>query len=293
MSYYYGTSEKSSVQRLDNLLYNFKEYEQNLKEEGVSQFNSYAIRSIKSYISNCRFSLLLKQGNFTVEKIKNNIDEIESIQEETGIKNYHPYKKVLSFLGNYLGNLKDEGNKELQNGLDLYNKIFKKYKSVYEECILRHFTPFQLIVEDCKTQGGIFIASSLSKPISPSKLREDERELRDIKQYLIVKARLSKREEEINEIANKIKDFRRESFEYLGIFITIITFLFGSIQLFGNNTIKLAASIVNIVSLGIVLGLFIAMLYIVLYCKRYRVLFLFGFIIFSLVVLILFNINIK
>ena len=77
--------------------------------------------------------------------------------------------------------------------------------------------------------------------------------------------------EEINEIANKIKDFRRESFEYLGIFITIITFLFGSIQLFGNNTIKLAASIVNIVSLGIVLGLFIAMLYIVLYCKRYRV----------------------
>lgn len=293
LSYYYGTSEKSSVQRLDNLLYNFKEYEQNLKEEGVSQFNSYAIRSIKSYISNCRFSLLLKQGNFTVEKIKNNIDEIESIQEETGIKNYHPYKKVLSFLGNYLGNLKDEGNKELQNGLDLYNKIFKKYKSVYEECILRHFTPFQLIVEDCKTQGGIFIASSLSKPISPSKLREDERELRDIKQYLIVKARLSKREEEINEIANKIKDFRRESFEYLGIFITIITFLFGSIQLFGNNTIKLAASIVNIVSLGIVLGLFIAMLYIVLYCKRYRVLFLFGFIIFSLVVLILFNINIK
>ena len=293
LSYYYGTSEKSSVQRLDNLLYNFKEYEQDLREGDVSQFNSYAIRSIKSYISNCRFSLLLKQGNFTVEKLKNDLHEIESIQEETGIKNYHPYKKALSFLGNYLGSLKNEGNKELQDGLDLYNKIFKKYKSVYEECILRHFTPFQLTIEDCKTQGGIFMASSLSKPMSPSKLREDERELRDIKQYLIVKARLSKREEEINDIANKIKDFRRESFEYLGIFITVITFLFGSIQLFGNNTIKLAASIVNIVSLGIVLGLFMAMLYIVLYCKRYRVLSLLGFIIFSLAVLILFNICIK
>lgn len=287
LSYYYGTSEKNSIQRLDNLLYNFKEYEQNLREGDVSQFNSYAIRSIKNYISNCRFSLLLKQGNFTVEKLKNDLDEIESIQEETGIKNYHPYKKALSFLGNYLGSLKNEGNKELQDGLDLYNKIFKKYKSVYEECILRHFTPFQLTVEDCKTQGGIFMASSLSKPISPSKLREDERELRDIKQYLIVKARLSKREEEINNIANKIKDFRRESFEYLGIFITVTTFLFGSIQLFSNNTIELSASIVNIVSLGIVLGLFMAMLYIVLYCKRYRVLFLLGFIIFSLAVLIL------
>lgn len=137
------------------------------------------------------------------------------------------------------------------------------------------------------------MVSSLSKPISPSKLREDEREFRDIKQYLIVKARLSKREEEINDIANKIKDFRRESFEYLGIFITVITFLFGSIQLFGNNSIKLVASIINIVSLGIVLGLFMAMLYIVLYCKRNRNLFLFGFIIFSLTVLILFNIYIK
>lgn len=86
--------------------------------------------------------MLLKQGNFTVEKIKNNIDEIESIQEETGIKNYHPYKKVLSFLGNYLGNLKDEGNKELQNGLDLYNKIFKKYKSVYERVYFASFYSF-------------------------------------------------------------------------------------------------------------------------------------------------------
>ena len=151
LSYYYGTSEKKSVQRLDNLLYNFKEYEQNLREEDVSLFNSYAIRSIKNYISNCRFSLLLKQGNYIVDNLKNDLNEIESIQEETGIVNYHPYKKALSFLGNYLGSLKDGGNKEFQDGLDLYNKIFKKYKSVYEECILRHFTPFQLIVEDCKT----------------------------------------------------------------------------------------------------------------------------------------------
>ena len=104
-----------------------------------------------------------------------------------------------------------------------------------------------------------------------------------------VKDRLSKREEEINDIANKIKDFRRESFEYLGIFITVITFLFGSIQLFGSNTIKLAALIVNIVSLGIVLGLFMAMLYIVLYCKRNRIWLLIAFIILSFIGLIVYS----
>lgn len=289
LSYYYGTSEKSSVQRLDNLLDNFTEYEQSLREESISQFNSYAIRSIKNYISNCRFSLLLKQENYTVENLKIDLNEIESIQEETGIINYHPYKKALSFLGKHLEGFKEEEYIKFQDGLNLYNKIFEKYKSIYEKCIGVHFTPFQLMIEDCKTQGGIFIASSLSKPISPSKLREDEREFRDIKQYLKVKDRLSKREEEINDIANKIKDFRRESFEYLGIFITVITFLFGSIQLFGSNTIKLAALIVNIVSLGIVLGLFMAMLYIVLYCKRNRIWLLITFIILSFIGLIVYS----
>lgn len=289
LSYYYGTSGNASIQRLDNLLVDFNEFTQQLKAGNISQFNSYAIRSIKNYISNCRFSLLLKQENYTVENLEIDLNEIESIQEETGIINYHPYKKALSFLGKYLESFKEGEYIKFQDGLNLCNKIFEKYKSIYEKCIELHFSQFQLTIEDCKTQGGIFIASSLSKPISPSKLREDERELRDIKQYLKVKDRLSKREEEINDIANKIKDFRRESFEYLGIFITVITFLFGSIQLFGNNNIKVAASIINIVSLGIVLGLFMAMLYIVLYCKQNRIWLLITFIILSFIGLIVYS----
>ena len=101
--------------------------------------------------------------------------------------------------------------------------------------------------------------------------------------------RLIEREKKIKGVETKIEHFRKESFEYLGVFIAVITFLFGSIQLFGNSEIKVAASIINIVSLGIVLGLFMAMLYIVLYCKQNRIWLLITFIILSFIGLVVYS----
>ena len=287
LAYYYDTSERKSVQRLKNLLKDFHEYEVSMKNKGLSKFDSEAIQSIKSYISNCHFSLSLKQQDYTIDNLQGDIAEIEAIQEETGITNYHPYKKALSFLYKHIENLKEDESKQLQNGLELYDELYKKYKSTYQECILRHFTPFQLLKCDCKTHDTIFFASTFSKPISPSKLEDDERKYRDLMLYLGMKERLAKREAEITSVANSIRDFRRQSFEYLGIFITIITFLFGSIQLFGNKEITPKASIINIVSLGIVLAIFMAMLYIILYSKR-KIPILFIFVIVSLIVLVLY-----
>ena len=288
LAYYYDTSERKSVQRLKNLLEDFHEYEESMKNKDLSKFDSEAIQSIKSYISNCHFSLSLKQQDYTIDNLKGDIAEIEAIQEETGITNYHPYKKALSFLYKHIENLKEDESKQLQNGLELYNKLYKKYKSTYQECILRHFTPFQLLKCDCKTDDTIFFASTFSKPISPSKLEDDERKYRDLMLYLGMKERLAKREAEITSVANSIRDFRRQSFEYLGIFITIITFLFGSIQLFGNKGITPKASIINIVSLGIVLAIFMAMLYIILYSTKRKIFTLFIFVIVSLIVLVLY-----
>jgi len=289
LAYYYDTSERKSVQRLKNLLEDFHEYEESMKNRGLSKFDSEAIQSIKSYISNCHFSLSLKQQDYTIDNLKGDIAEIEAIQEETGITNYHPYKKALSFLGKHIETLKEDESKQLQNGLELYNNLYKKYKSTYEECILRCFTPFQLLKNDCKTDNTIFFASTFSKPISPDKLKDDERKYRDLMLYLRMKERLAKREAEITSVANSIRDFRRQSFEYLGIFITIITFLFGSIQLFGNKEITPKASIINIVSLGIVLAIFMAILYIILYCTRCKILALSILVILSFIALVIYT----
>lgn len=275
LAYYYGTSSHKAIGRLDNLLENFKTYSKQIEQRGLCLFDQYAVNSIRNYIHNCRFSLLLKQEKYTIETLEADLNKIESIQEETGICNYHPYKKILKYLDDYF-----KENEEIitQNHLDLFNTIFEKYQSSYEACIQRHFQPFQLLIDDCK-RSGIFIAASFSRPISPQKLKNSEREYRDTKQYLPISLRLIEREKKIKDVETKIEHFRKESFEYLGIFIAVITFLFGSIQLFGQDSITTISALVNIFSLGIVLAIFMAMLYIVLYWKGYSIWLLFLFIV--------------
>ena len=142
----------------------------------ISIFSSSVITLVIVFIITYTFAFALLSLKSYNSKFENSnqiilyLNDIESVQEDTGIKNYHPYKKALLFLSDYLEKLKENDKKELQEGLNLYNEIFEKYKSTYEVCIWRNFTPFQLVIEDCKTQGGVFIASSLSKPISASSL---------------------------------------------------------------------------------------------------------------------------
>lgn len=206
------------------------------------------------------------------------------------MRNYHPYKKALKFLSNLLVGDSLENQKDKEANTELFNEIFEKYKSTYELCIKKRFSPFLLPKKECCTKDNLFIASTFSRPISPGKLRESEREFRDLRQYLDTSKRLEKREREIKAIASRLDSFRKESFEYLGVFITVITFLFGSTQLFGNKESQLPSVIItNIASLGIVLGMFMAMLYIVLYCKRWRVLSLLGLILLCFLILVYFH----
>lgn len=293
LAYYYRISDSKDINRLDKLCACFDEYYKKVKENNPCKYDRYAMKSIKNYIHNCRFSYALSQKEYTILQLTNDIKDIERIQEETEFKNYHPYKKALTYLDNYFSQNNGIENVIDANTIELFNDIFEKYKTTYKVCLQKRFSPFQLIIKDSTTEKGVFIASSFSKPISPSKLKESEREFRDTKQYLKIKGRLSKWEKEISVIAADTKNFRRESFEYLGVFIAVITFLFGSIQLFGKESKTLSVTITNIVSLGIVLGIFMAMLYIVLYCKRNRIWLLLGLIVFSLLVLILFNIYVK
>lgn len=285
LAYHYGTSTQKAIERLDNLLENFEMYSKQIAQKELCLFDRYAMKSIRNYIYNCRFSLLLKQKKYTIENLEADLNKIETIQEETGIYNYHPYKKILKHLDDYF---KENEEAVTQKHLDLFNKVFEKYQSSYEACIQRHFQPFHLLIDDCK-RSGFFVATSFSRPISPTKLKNSEREYRDTKQYLPISLRLIEREKKIKGVETKIEHFRKESFEYLGVFIAVITFLFGSIQLFGNSEIKVTVSIINIVSLGIVLGLFMAMLYIVLYCKQNRIWLLITFIILSFIGLVVYS----
>ena len=62
---------------------------------------------------------------------------------------------------------------------------------------------------------------------------------------------------ELDNIQDKIKSVRKETFEYIGIFIAIITFLFGSLQIFSGDY-DWKQCLVNSISLGAILCLFSA-----------------------------------
>lgn len=289
LAYYYRISDSNDVERLKTLCGKFEEYYNQQINDNLCGYDQYALRSIRNYLCNCRFSHALGQKHYKVENLKEDISEIERIQEEDGLRNYHPYKKALKFLSNLLVGDSLENQKDKEANTELFNEIFEKYKSTYELCIKKRFSPFLLPKKDCCTKENLFIASTFSRPISPGKLRESEREFRDLRQYLDTSKRLEKREREIKAIASRLDSFRKESFEYLGVFITVITFLFGSTQLFGNKEAQLPSVITNIASLGIVLGMFMAMLYIILYCRRRRILFLLGLILLCFLILVYFH----
>ena len=289
LAYYYRISDTNDVERLKTLCVKFEEYYNQQINNNLCDYDKYALRSIRNYLCNCRFSHALGQKHYKVENLKEDIFEIERIQEEDGLRNYHPYKKALKFLSNLLVGDSLENQKDKEANTELFNEIFEKYKSTYELCIKKRFSPFLLPKKECCTKDNLFIASTFSRPISPGKLRESEREFRDFRQYLDTSKRLEKREREIKAIASRLDSFRKESFEYLGVFITVITFLFGSTQLFGDKQARVSSVITNIASLGIVLGMFMAMLYIVLYCKRWRVLSLLGLILLCFLILVYFH----
>lgn len=295
LAYYYRISDAKDENRLTSLCSQFDEYFKS-KKDTLCKYDKYAFRSIENFIRNCVFSYKLDSEGYKVKQLENDIKEIKNIQERTGFHNYHPFKKALRFLDGHLScydSIEGAVGDDNDDFIRLYNYVFEQYKITYEKCIQKHFCPFQLPIEESKTSGKIFFASAFSKPISPKKLKNAERDYRETKQYLKIRQRLIAREKEITKVSEQFQSFRKESFEYLGIFITIITFLFGSIQLFGNDKMKLEPVLLNIASLGIVLAMFMALLYIVLYCNRFKICLLLIFILVCVAVLCIFSGNLS
>lgn len=69
-----------------------------------------------------------------------------------------------------------------------------------------------------------------------------------------------KERQNLLDIKKEINASRKTYIEILGIFSGIITFLFGSIQLFGRADISYTQSLTNILALGLVLCIFIALI---------------------------------
>lgn len=300
LAYNYATTSKERRE----IEYNFEKIKA-LKERFIKfkerseaslsscKFDRYAIRTVQSFIHNCYFSLFTKSKECTIASLQDELENIKEVEARTGIRNYHPYKKALDFLKSLSQEVERNVNWNFEEITELYNQVYKKYVENYKASIREHLYPFQLTIEECKVQsefGEIFVASSFARPISPRKLKDSEQDFREVALSSRVNMHALERERELQTLVKNTREeltgYRKEIFEYIGVFIAIATILFGGVQHFLQAK-SAQASIRNFLSIGILLALFMLVLYFVVYKKEKSFWYLIAFIGLCIVLLFL------
>lgn len=236
----------------------------NIKDE----YDNFAIDTIRNFLYNCRFSFLTKYGKLSLRELKKEISLIKMVQNNgSNVKNFHPYEKAINYLIKCIEEhlLIEKTNKILiDSELDELDNAVNLYKDAVSWSKGRKFFPFQLpFVESMVTVDGflIFVPQVFAKVINYT-TQDKNIELFNRKQHdLKLLFHISKDKEEIVELKNNIKNNDKKAYELLVLFSGIITFLFGSINIFvENKTSNLSLLIVNSSGLGIILILFVGLL---------------------------------
>lgn len=261
LSHYYKTHTKD-WQQIDNLISRFNKFcKIRKKRNDLSDFDKYALECIRLYLYNSRFSAKLDNPHYSIEQLKNDIDKIKRIQTDIQIWNYHPYFKALEFLEKkiYDNSIVVDKNYSIKitNIIELHKELLQDYNKCIDWCSHRKFYPFQLLKEDCVSKGGLFYASTFAIPLNVKRLNSLSKRFEGNSQILFMQSHYVSNKAELDNIQDKIKSVRKETFEYIGIFIAIITFLFGSLQIFSGDY-DWKQCLVNSISLGAILCLFSA-----------------------------------
>ena len=94
----YYTKVTKDVQQAKKLLDEYESFYSEKKKEMFYDFNRYALRSVRVYMHNCVLSLKcrLKEG-FSFNDLKESMKNVQTIQNECFIYNYHPYQKAIEY----------------------------------------------------------------------------------------------------------------------------------------------------------------------------------------------------
>lgn len=265
---YYRKFAKQQVQ-IDNILQEFKDkYKRAIN--GLSEsFDLYAWRTMLNYLYNCRLSYLLNQrkNKPTFTELKQYVVEIDSLQQDTHIYNFYPYKKLIDYLIHITKiDLKIRADVNYTERLDLLKDLIANYEMSLEWCKATHFYPVQLPYTDCcidDLDKPLMLPSTFSKPIDYKKqyeaLSEFKSEVRFINESLL----MIEQTKELDSLKEDLKSTEKKYVEIGGIFVSAITFLFGSINIFTNVTSTPLQMFISVMGLGILLVLFASLLVLV------------------------------
>lgn len=223
--------------------------------------------NFKKHSYNCKLSINIENPEYTIENLKTDLLEINDIQNETRIYNYFPYYKALTFLSKKTENTfaTKDNTDSIQDLLLFFDELLEKFKHNLKWCYRNRYYPFQLISNECVVQYkdtdiSLFIASSFCRPINYDRLNSKLQDLELKRKFYDSQNELSKERETIIQIQDEISKKENKTFEYMGIFMAIITFLFASIPVFSSKTLSTQEALWNIGILGTILIIFLLIL---------------------------------
>ncbi len=270
---YYRKFAKQQSQ-IDNILDEFSTKYQNAVHDLQDGFDLYAWRTMLNYIHNCRLSYLLyrRKKKLSFEELKQAINEIDALQQDTCILNFYPYKKACEYLIQLIK--KELDNREISNyqeKFELLDKLIEDYERTLNWCHSKHFYPIQLPIEFCRVEGleiKLMLPSTFSKSIDFPKLYENLDELKRELRFLNESLQMIEQTKELNSLKDSLKASEKKYIEIGGIFVSAITFLFGTINIFTNDKATPLQMFTSIMGLGILLILFASLLVLVVNKNR-------------------------
>jgi uncharacterized membrane protein len=273
MNYY--CTKGGSEDRVKNLLNYFEKKYDNIYAKKIKHnFDKYALRTLRNFMYNCQLSFILQKDECTIEELRNKIEQIENIQEETSIRNFYPYKKAIEFL------IKEAKSKIVKrntsfdyNGtIQLLDSYIKKFDKNIDWCKSHCFYPVQLLLNECIVSidnDKLFLPSSISRPIDYEKLERDRENFRADIEYIRNSLIYIKDKIDTEIIKEELKNTEKRYLQIGGILIGVVTFLFGSINIFSQQTSTPRQLFESTMYLGIILVLFALLLVVVIeYWKR-------------------------
>lgn len=296
---YYVKKTKNATQ-IDNLINLFETHYKQNDAQNENIVNTRACRSARNYMYNSRFSYRCQCDNdYSYKLLKKDLQEIEAIQDETFIFNYHPFQKAIEYITKFITEkLADEKNTDdLSEPLQFLKSCYEKFKIRVDWCRQNQPYLMQLRFNFATIKKGdisIFCPSTFCRPLKFSLLREDIVQYNTSIAFLEYQVSHQSEKRKLIEASEKIVNMDRRNIEVMSVFVTITTFLVGLLSIFIGNTkdISIFSKIEYVAALGIILLSFVCLEYFAIskYMEKAKP-YIFGalFIIFSIFIFILYK----
>lgn len=259
---HYYCSQGASLRQIDNLLKEFDETFYGLYHKNYHfDFDNHGLATLRNFLYNCRLSFRLNQNGYSLKDLEEDMDKIESLQNETLVCNFYPYKKALEHLEKVMKAKIEDRNTtyDYDSAINLFDKYLSKLDSNIDWCESHKFYPIQLPYKECVVEIDglkLLLPSSITRPIDYVKLREHQKNLHASLEFFKTSLIYIKDRQDTESLKKDLEGVEKRYLEIGGVLIGVVTFLFGTINIFTQSDTPPRSMFFSVLGLGVILLIF-------------------------------------